>query len=61
MNLNKVESIQVNQGVLGRMLDFGTLVVAGTGTSHEPIAGISRPMEFRRAFIAAQDAGTSGG
>ncbi len=61
INLNKVESIQVNQGVLGRMLDFGTLVVAGTGTSHEPIAGISRPIEFRKAFIEAQDAGKSGG
>ena len=57
INLNKVESIQVDQGVLGRMLDYGTLVIAGTGTSHEPIVGIAQPLEFRKAFISAQDAG----
>ena len=56
INLNKVESLQVDQGLLGRMLNFGTLVIAGTGTSHEPIVGISEPLEFRKAFISAQDA-----
>lgn len=55
INLNKVESIQVDQGVLGRVFNFGTLVVAGTGTSHAPISGISEPMAFRKAFIEAQD------
>lgn len=58
MNLNKVESIQVQQGVLGRLFDFGTLVVAGTGASHAPLAGIADPMGFRKAFIEAQDART---
>ena len=55
MNLNKVESIQVEQGVLGRVFNFGTLIVAGTGTSHAPLAGIADPMGFRKAFIEAQD------
>ena len=55
INLNKVESIQVDQGVLGRVFNFGTLVVAGTGTSHAPISGIAEPMAFRKAFIEAQD------
>lgn len=55
INLNKVESIQVDQGVLGRVFNFGTLVLAGTGTSHAPISGISEPMAFRKAFIEAQD------
>ncbi len=57
MNLGKVESIQVEQGVLGRLFNFGTLVFAGTGTSHAPLAGIADPMGFRRAFIEAQDSG----
>ena len=56
ININKIESIQVDQGVLGRMFDYGTLVIAGAGDSQAPIAGISAPMEFRRAFIEAQDA-----
>ena len=55
MNLNKVESIQVEQGVLGRLFNFGTLIVAGTGASHAPLAGIAEPMGFRKAFIEAQD------
>ena len=55
MNLNRVESVQVEQGVMGRMLDFGTLLIAGTGSSHAPLAGIADPMGFRKAFIEAQD------
>ena len=59
INLNKVESVQVDQGGLGRMFNFGTLVVSGTGTSHAPLTGIASPMAFRRAFIEAQDGGKS--
>jgi uncharacterized membrane protein YdbT with pleckstrin-like domain len=55
ININKVESIQVDQEVLGRMFDFGTLIVAGAGTQQAPIPGISAPMAFRRAFIEAQE------
>jgi uncharacterized membrane protein YdbT with pleckstrin-like domain len=55
INLSKVESLQVDQGVPGRIFDYGTLVIAGTGTSHAPIAGIAAPMAFRKAFIEAQD------
>ena len=56
INLNKVESIQVEQGVLGRLFNFGTLIVSGTGASHAPLTGIAEPMGFRKAFIEAQDA-----
>lgn len=55
ININKVESIQVDQEVLGRMFNFGTLIISGAGTPQAPIAGISKPMEFRKAFIEAQD------
>jgi uncharacterized membrane protein YdbT with pleckstrin-like domain len=56
ININKVESIQVNQEMMGRMLNYGTLVISGTGTSHAPINGIADPMAFRKAFIESQDA-----
>lgn len=55
ININKVESIQVDQEVLGRLFNFGTLVISGAGNPQAPIAGISSPMEFRKAFIEAQD------
>lgn len=60
INLNKAESIQVDQGVLGRLFNFGTLVISGTGTSHAPLTGIAEPMAFRKAFIEAQDSGRTG-
>lgn len=55
INIGKVESIQVDQSMLGRLFDYGTLLVSGTGSSHAPIPGISKPMEFRKAFMEAQD------
>jgi uncharacterized membrane protein YdbT with pleckstrin-like domain len=55
ININKVESIQVDQAILGRLFNFGTLVIAGAGTPQAPVAGISAPMEFRKAFIEAQE------
>lgn len=55
ININKVESIQVDQEVLGRIFNFGTLIISGAGNPQAPITGISGPMEFRRAFIEAQD------
>jgi uncharacterized membrane protein YdbT with pleckstrin-like domain len=56
LNISKVESIQVDQSVMGRILDYGTLVISGAGTPQAPIPGISNPIAFRRAFIEAQDA-----
>lgn len=55
INLTKVESIQVDQEVMGRMFNFGTLIIGGAGDPQAPIAGISEPIEFRKAFIGAQD------
>ena len=47
MNLNKVESLHVNQSLLGRMLDYGDVTVVGTGSSLEPLRGIANPLELR--------------
>ena len=55
LTISKVESIQVDQEVFGRMFNFGTLIIGGAGDPQAPIAGISDPIEFRKAFIGAQD------
>jgi uncharacterized membrane protein YdbT with pleckstrin-like domain len=60
ININKVESIQVDQEILGRVFNFGTLVISGAGNPQAPVAGISSPMEFRRAFIEAQEQAKTG-
>lgn len=48
MNLSKVESLHVNQTLMGRLLDYGDVTVVGTGSSLEPLQGISDPLELRR-------------
>jgi membrane protein YdbS with pleckstrin-like domain len=55
MNLTKVESVQVNQGIIGRIFNFGTLIISGAGNPQAPIPGISSPMTFRRSFMEYQD------
>lgn len=46
--LTKVEGISVDQGILGRILGYGTIVVTGTGGMREPFHKISGPLEFRK-------------
>ena len=46
--LNKVESVTVNEGMLGRALDYGTINVRGTGGTLEPFHKIAHAQEFRR-------------
>jgi hypothetical protein len=52
MNIDKVESVDVVQSILGRMLDFGTITVRGVGTGIEPLANIESPIEFRNHVTA---------
>jgi uncharacterized membrane protein YdbT with pleckstrin-like domain len=51
----KVESIRVKQGLLGRLFNYGDLVITGSGATHAPIPNIKYPLEFRRAFDAATE------
>ncbi len=46
--LPQVEGIGVDQGILGRILSYGTITVSGTGTTHENFILIQNPLEFRR-------------
>lgn len=46
--LSKVESIGVDQSVMGRVADFGSVVVRGTGGTHELFERMAHPLEFRR-------------
>jgi uncharacterized membrane protein YdbT with pleckstrin-like domain len=46
--LSEVESIGVNQGIIGRVLGYGTIVVNGSGGTHQSFPFIADPMKFRR-------------
>jgi uncharacterized membrane protein YdbT with pleckstrin-like domain len=56
LNLSRVESLQVHQGLLGRIFDFGSILVSGAGNPQAPIPGIADPLEFRKRFMEATDA-----
>lgn len=56
IGVRKIESIQVHQGIMGRIFNFGSIVMAGAGNPQAPIPGISQPMEFRRRFLEQQEA-----
>ena len=52
MNLDKVESVLVQQSILGRMLDFGTVIIRGVGAGLEPVDNIAAPLELHRHVSA---------
>jgi uncharacterized membrane protein YdbT with pleckstrin-like domain len=45
--LPRIESIAVEEPVIGRLLGYGTVIVRGTGGTPEVFPQISRPLEFR--------------
>jgi uncharacterized membrane protein YdbT with pleckstrin-like domain len=50
MNMDKVESVQVDQSILGRILDYGTVTITGTGVGLETLTGVARPIELRNSI-----------
>lgn len=53
--LDKVEALHVEQSVMGRLLDYGTVAIRGTGATEEPIRNISAPLTLRKQFMQAAD------
>jgi uncharacterized membrane protein YdbT with pleckstrin-like domain len=52
MSLDKVESVDVNQSILGRMLNYGNVTVRGVGEGEETITTIASPLDFRNHITA---------
>jgi uncharacterized membrane protein YdbT with pleckstrin-like domain len=50
MNLSKIESVNVDQSVMGRILNYGSITIIGTGGTRETFHNIAGPMAFRRSF-----------
>jgi len=48
MILSKIESVRVEQSLMGRLLNYGTIVLHGTGGTPDPFPNIDNPLEFRR-------------
>lgn len=53
MNLDKVESVLVQQSLIGRMFDYGAVIIRGVGAGLEPVDDIGAPLELHRHVSAA--------
>ncbi|MHB8269957.1 PH domain-containing protein [Bradyrhizobium sp.] len=52
MSLDKVESVDVNQSILGRIMNYGDVTVRGVGEGLETIRTIASPLDFRNHITA---------
>jgi uncharacterized membrane protein YdbT with pleckstrin-like domain len=57
MSLDKVESVDVNQSILGRFMNYGDVTIIGVGEGKETISTIASPFAFRNA-ITTRPVGT---
>ena len=52
LNVDKVESVDVDQSLLGRMFGYGSVTIHGVGARWDPIPLITDPLGFRNAITA---------
>ena len=52
ISLDKVESVDVDQSILGRILNYGDVTIRGVGEGIEKIATIASPLSFRNSITA---------
>jgi len=51
MNITKVETVDVDQGLVGRALGYGQVSIRGIGGSWEPLRWIASPLQLRNAIM----------
>jgi membrane protein YdbS with pleckstrin-like domain len=52
MNVSKIETVDVEQGLWARMMGYGTLLIRGTGSGIEPLRRVGHPLAIRNAIVA---------
>ncbi len=50
LNLSKVESVNVHQTLMGRLFNYGSIFIVGTGGSKEYFHNIKAPVLFKKKF-----------
>ena len=51
MNITKIETVDVEQSIAGRLMGFGTVLIRGTGAGFEPLRRIADPLALRSAIL----------
>ncbi len=52
MNVSKIETVDVEQSLGGRIFGYGTLLIRGTGAGFEPLRSVGFPLLIRNAIVA---------
>lgn len=52
MSLDKIESVDVSQGIAGRIFGWGDVTVMGVGEGRKTLRMIASPIEFRNHITA---------
>ena len=52
VHMNQIESVDVDQTLLGRLFDYGDVTIQGTGNTYEPLRAVDRPIALRNEIIA---------
>lgn len=55
ISLNRIESVEVQQSIAQRLLGYGSVFVAGTGSHKARIENVFDPMSFRQALLGVLD------
>ncbi len=51
MNISQVETVDVHQSILGRILGYGAVFIRGSGSGWEPLRMVASPLQMRNAII----------
>jgi uncharacterized membrane protein YdbT with pleckstrin-like domain len=57
INIDRIEGVNVLQGILGRMFGYGRVMVRGTGVGDILLPPIEQPIRFRKAIEVARQGG----
>ena len=55
MRLSKIETVEVRQGIFGRIFGFGSVLVTGTGNSSVVLKGVSNPISVKKEIDSHLD------
>ena len=55
MRLVKVETVEVKQGIIGRIFGYGNVLVSGTGSSNVVFSDVDNPIEVKKSIDAHLD------
>ena len=55
LKISKLETVEIDQSVLERIFNEGTVICVGTGGSKTKLSGVDNPLEFRKKFLEYAD------